>query len=101
MGWGVDFAGFLLVPVTRYSTETFEVSWYDAIYFCNKFSEKFGFTPVYSVNGTTDVSKWNYTLHNGDSIRGEVTQNTKANEFRLPTVEEWQYAAKGGQKYTY
>ena len=25
------------------------VSWYDAIYFCNKLSEKFGFIPVYSV----------------------------------------------------
>ncbi|QOS41270.1 hypothetical protein DYE49_10635 [Treponema rectale] len=78
-----------------------KVSWYDAIYFCNKLSEKFGFTPVYAVYGNTDVATWNYTPHNGDSIRGEVTQNTKANGFRLPTVEEWQYAAKGGQNYTY
>ena len=77
------------------------VSWYDAIYFCNKLSEKFGFTPVYAVDGKTDVVTWNYTPHNGDSIRGEVTQNTKANGFRLPTVEEWQYAAMGGQNYTY
>lgn len=77
------------------------VSWYDAIYFCNKLSEKLGFTPVYAVDGKTDVATWNYTPHNGNSIRGEVTQNTKANGFRLPTVEEWQYAAKGGQNYTY
>ena len=78
-----------------------EVSWYDAIYFCNKLSMKYGFTPVYSVNGTTDVTKWNYTPHNGNSIRGNVTQNTNANGFCLPTVEEWEYAAKGGQNYTY
>ncbi|MDD7610505.1 MAG: SUMF1/EgtB/PvdO family nonheme iron enzyme [Spirochaetales bacterium] len=78
-----------------------KVSWYDAIYFCNKLSKKFGFTPVYAVDGKTDVGIWNYIPHNGDSIRGEVTQNIKANGFRLPTVEEWQYAAKGGQNYTY
>ena len=77
------------------------VSWCDAIYFCNKLSVAKGYEPVYSVDGNTDITKWNYTPHQEDSIEGEITQNTFANGYRLPTVEEWQYAAKGGQDYTY
>ena len=78
-----------------------EVSWYDAIYFCNKLSEKLGFTPVYAVDGKTDVATWNYTPHEEEPIEGKISQNLVANGFRLPTVEEWQYAAKGGQNYEY
>ena len=77
------------------------VSWYDAIYFCNKLSMLKGFTPVYAVDDNIAFTEWNYMPHNGKSIKGEITQNLSANGYRLPTVEEWQYAAKGGQDYTY
>ena len=59
------------------------VTWYDAIEFCNTLSRKFGFKPVYSITGKN------------------VTQNIEANGFRLPTVEEWEYAAEGGENYKY
>lgn len=77
------------------------VSWFDAVYFCNKLSELCGKTPVYSVNGSSDVSTWGYTPHKRNEIVGDVQQNLTADGYRLPTKEEWLYAAKGGQEYEY
>lgn len=77
------------------------VSWYDAIYFCNTLSESLGYTPVYLLNGEADVTKWNYKPHKDKEVNGYIERNLSANGFRLPTVEEWQYAARGGQNYRY
>ena len=77
------------------------VSYFDAIYFCNLLSEKCGYEPVYRVDGNTDVKKWNYKPHQGKSISGQISQNINLNGFRLPRIEEWQHAAKAGEDYTY
>lgn len=59
------------------------VSWYDAIDFCNALSEYFGYEPAYIRYGN------------------DVTWYTNVNGFRLPTVDEWRYAARGGQDNCY
>ena len=78
-----------------------QISWYDAIYFCNKLSEKKGLCPVYAVDGETNVLKWDYNPHNEDEIDGKITQDIFADGYRLPTFDECLYAAEGGENYMY
>lgn len=69
------------------------VSFYDAIYFCNKLSLMNGLEPVYYVNGSTDVTVWNYTPHKGEDF--SVKNFPSCNGYRLPNEEEWFFAARG------
>lgn len=75
------------------------VSWWDAVYFCNKLSGMCGLTPVYYIKGTNDITKWNYTPGQGKSCYGRISQRTSNNGYRLPMLSEWNLAAKGDFKY--
>ena len=70
------------------------VSWYDVVKWCNARSQKEGRTPVYMVGEATYQS--------GES--DTVVVNASATGYRLPTKDEWEFAARGGtqsQGYLY
>ena len=70
------------------------VSWYHVVKWCNAKSEMEGRTAVYLVNGA---------VYRSGKI-WDVAPETGSNGYRLPSENEWEWAARGGVKthgYTY
>jgi len=72
------------------------VSWWDALEYCNKLSEKYNLEPVY------DLSKKDEGILKINQLGGEteypnIADFRKTEGFRLPTILEWEWFAKGGE----
>lgn len=72
------------------------VSWYEAIEYCNWLSLEHGLAPVYSIDKRRkDIRNANLQ----DKLKWKVSENPKADGYRLPTESEWEFAARSRGKH--
>ena len=72
------------------------ITYWQALEFCNKLSEKYGLAPVYKIDSHTDRLIKIIEL-DGKEVDPGKADFSKTEGFRLPTEVEWEWFARGGE----
>ena len=90
--------GTTKVDASKYPVEN--VSWYDAIVYCNLLSIKGGLTPCYTIKDSVKPADWGDVPTSSDDDWNLVSVNLYAGGYRLLTEAEWEYVATTGMDST-
>lgn len=71
------------------------ITWIEALEFCNKMSENYGLQPVYKIENKK-LTKIIYK--NAKEVYPDLADFSKVEGYRLPTEVEWEWFARGGKK---